>query len=86
MVLGFNNADNRQVALDYLKDNRVTFPNILDSSVKAQEVAWQYETLGRYGMGGVPLTYLLDRDGKVVEAWYGYTPERIEKALMKLGL
>jgi hypothetical protein len=43
----------------------------------------EYETLG---MSGVPMSYLIGRDGKVVEAWYGYEDGRAEKALKKLGL
>ena len=32
------------------------------------------------------MTYIIDRDGKVVVAWYGYDPDATEKALKKLGL
>ena len=32
VVLGVNTADDRKIALDYLKANEVTFPNILDIS------------------------------------------------------
>ncbi len=32
------------------------------------------------------MTYLIDREGKVVEAWYGHQQGRAEKALKKLGL
>jgi len=44
----------------------------------------QYETL--YGMSAVPMTYLIDREGKVVEAWYDYRQGRAEDSLRKLGL
>ena len=33
----------------------------------------------------VPMTYLIDREGKVVEAWYDYRQGQAEKALKKLG-
>ena len=61
----------------------MTFPNVLDSSEAAGRALMHYETLG--GMSAVPMTYILDREGKVVEAWYGYDPGRAEKALKKLG-
>ena len=70
--------------MDYLKAKRVTFPNVLDTSETANRAMMQYETLG--GMSAVPMTYLVDREGKVVEAWYGYETGRAEKALKKLGL
>jgi peroxiredoxin len=44
----------------------------------------QYETLS--GMSAVPFTYLIDREGKVVEAYYGGAEGRATKALKKLGL
>ena len=69
---------------NYLKANQVTFPNILDASDKANQAMMQYETFG--GMSAVPMTYLIDRDGKVVDAWYGYEEARAEAALKKLGL
>jgi peroxiredoxin len=84
VVLGVNTADDRQIALVYMKANEVTFPNILDASDAANRAVSQYETLG--GMSAVPMTYVIGRDGKVVEAWYGYEEDRARKALKKLGL
>ena len=84
VVLGVNTADDRKIALEHLKANGVTFPNILDSSEAANRAMMQYETLG--GMSAVPMTYIIDRDGKVVAAWYGYDTGAAEKALEKLGL
>ncbi len=84
MVLGVNTTDDRKIALDYLKENKVTFPNVLDSSEAAGRALMKYETLG--GMSAVPFTYVIDRDGKVVDAWYGYETGRTEAALKKMGL
>jgi hypothetical protein len=40
-------------------------------------------------MNGVPLSYLIDRDGKVVNAWYGFGEQegesRVIAALQKMG-
>lgn len=84
MVLGLNRADDRKITLDYLKENNVSFPNILDTSMAAHLALAQYETL--IGMMAVPLTYVIDRDGKVVDAWYGYESAKAQAALKKLGL
>lgn len=70
--------------MDYLKANHVTFPIVLDSSDAANRAMTQYETLG--GMSAVPMTYLIGRDGKVVDSWYGYRKGQTEEALKKLGL
>ena len=82
-MLGVNTADDRKIALEYLKANAVTFPNILDTSDTANRAVSQYETLG---MSAVPMTYVIDREGKVVDAWYGYEKDRSQRALKKLGL
>jgi peroxiredoxin len=82
--MGVNTADDRKIALDYMKANEVTFPNILDTSDAANQAVSQYETLG--GMSAVPMTYVIGRDGKVVDAWYGYEEDRARKVLKKLGL
>jgi hypothetical protein len=39
-------------------------------------------------MTGVPLNYILDRQGKVVDTWYGYEEghKRARAALKKAGL
>ena len=84
IVLGLNTADNRKIALDYLKANDVTFPNILKASNAANRAVMQYETLG--GMSAVPMTYVIGRDGKIVDAWYGYEEAHTQQALKKLGL
>lgn len=82
--MGVNTADDRRIALEYLKANQVIFPNVLDTSETASRAMMQYETLG--SMSAVPMNYLIDREGKVVEAWYGYEAGRAQKAIQKLGL
>ena len=70
VVLGFNCSDNKQIALEMLVDNGVTFPNVIDSSDAANEVCFQ-KYQGKWG-SAVPMSYVIDREGKVVNAWYGY--------------
>jgi peroxiredoxin len=69
--------------LDYLKANRVTFPIVLDTSGLAERAMRHYETLE--GMMAVPMTYVIDREGKVLDAWYGFQKGRAQKALKSLG-
>ena len=83
VILGFNCSDDKQIALEFLKENSATFPNILDSSDVAVRVSFD-----DYKGSGVPLNYIIDREGKVVDAWYGYEKghKRAIAALEKLGL
>ena len=82
VILGLNCADNKKIGLDFLRDNSATFPNILDTSRAAVKVAFD-----DYKMSGVPLNYIIDREGKIVDAWYGYEEghKRAIAALEKAG-
>ncbi len=84
VVLGVNVADSRKFALDYLKENRVTFPIILDTSPAARKAMDQY--LARPELGADPMTYVIGRDGKIVDGWFGYDPDKTRAAVKKLGL
>ena len=83
VILGFNPADNRKIAQDFLRDNSATFPNILDSSRAAIKIAHD-----SYKVNGWPTNYIIDREGKVVDAWYGYEEghKRAIAALEKAGM
>ena len=82
VILGFNASDDKQIALDFMHENGATFPTILDSSDAAVKVAFH-----DYRGSGVPLNYIIDRDGNIVDAWYGYEAghPRAIAALQKMG-
>jgi len=84
VIVGFNCSDDRRIAKVMLRANGVTFPNIRDVT----RVAWKLIDKGYKGGGGVPLNYVIDREGKVVDAWYGNDEEhkRALTALEKAGL
>ena len=83
VILGFNCADDKKIALDFMQENSATFPNVLDSSDTAVKVGFS-----EYKMSGVPLNYIIDKEGKIVDAWYGYEEghKRALAALEKAGL
>lgn len=88
VVLGFNCADDRKIALEFLEKYHATYPNIVDTSQTAKDIYFfKYQTLRGYC--AVPLNYLIDAEGRVVQAWYGYESKgdsTFEKALRKVGL
>jgi len=86
VVLGLNCADDREIALKFLAENSATFPNILDTSEAAITTCFQdYQTLSGYS--AVPLSYIIDREGKIVAGWYGMHDEAtVNEVLEKLGL
>jgi len=83
VLLGFNCSDDRKIALEFLRENGATFPGILDSSDAAIKVSFR-----DYKAGGVPLNYVIDKQGKIVDTWYGYEQghKRARAALEKAGL
>ncbi len=82
-ILGFNPSDDKNIALEFLKENKATFPTIIDSSDAAVKTS-----IRDYRQSGVPLNYIIDKEGKVVDAWYGYEKghPRAKAALKKAGL
>jgi peroxiredoxin len=83
VILGLNCADDRKIALDFLRDNSATFPNILDTSITTIKLVYN-----EYKKNGDPLSYIIDREGRIVDAWYGYEEghKRAIAALEKAGV
>jgi len=82
IVLGVNTCDVKKFVTKVIEQNGVDFPNILDTSpdaVKAME---------DYGVNAFPVSYVIDRKGKVMDAWAGYQKgdKRAFEALKEAGL
>ncbi|HEX7320053.1 MAG TPA: TlpA disulfide reductase family protein [bacterium] len=89
LVIGIDNDDDYEIAKRFLNENSITYPNVIDASPAAQDIQCkQYQT--KAGRRASPMTYLIDRDGKVADAWYGSDKENDEKditnKLKKLGI
>jgi peroxiredoxin len=83
VVLGFDYADDRQIALDFLHQHSVTFPNIVDDSEEGIKTGFI-----KYQARAAPVNYLIDREGRIAAAWLGHDPNstQIADVLTKLGL
>ena len=66
-----------------MRKNNVTFLNVIENSWDAQLLMME-----KYRASGVPLNYILDREGKIVEGFYGgkETFPRALRVLEKLGI
>jgi peroxiredoxin/outer membrane lipoprotein-sorting protein len=85
VIIGFNYADNKRITQSYMRENSVTFPNVLDSASDAEKVMLRsYKNKTQT----VPLNYIIDSQGNVVDAWFGYEEgsKRTSAALKKAGL
>jgi peroxiredoxin len=82
VVLGVNVSDDRAITREFLRERGLTFPNILDASPRADEVYSR-----DYRVGTIPLNYLINGDGIVVDGWIGYLEgnARVNSALRTLG-
>jgi len=82
VVLGMNVSDARDIALEELRRQDVRFANVIDSSQAALDVEKSYRG------SGVPLKYAIDRQGRVIDAWYGGEENfhRTLGALRKAGI
>jgi peroxiredoxin len=82
-VLGIDVSDDESALRQFLSDNEVTFPNVLDTSAEARELAWE-----QYGPSAVPVNYVIDANGVVIDGWLGYGEgdKRGEGALAKAGI
>jgi peroxiredoxin/outer membrane lipoprotein-sorting protein len=80
VILAVNVSDDKTITVDYLRKQGITFPTILDNSEVAEK------TSQAYGGGAVPMNYLIDADGVVVDAFFddqGHA--RAKTALEKLA-
>jgi len=84
VVLGFNCADDDVLVRRFLREKTIGFPNIADTTAAAREVFdRKYQIAG--GQSAVPLNYIIDRQGRVAGAWYGFQKgdDRGEKILRR---
>lgn len=82
VVLSFNGTDDRQRALGFIRDSGLTFPAIVDTSDAGKKVYEEGYT------GSLPMNYIIDRNGTIVDGWYYDDEEDHVKAiaaLQKLG-
>jgi peroxiredoxin len=82
-ILGFDCADDPERAEQLLAENAVTFANVLDASEQANRTFFD-----DYRGSGVPLNYVIDRDGRIAARFYGFAPTdpRVAQALAKVGM
>ncbi len=80
-LIGINVSDDRKQLARLLETQRITYPNVLDTSEPAKEV---YES--DYGVGAIPLHCIIDRHGLIVDVWIGFSKDRAVKAILAAGI
>ena len=67
VFLGINVQDSKEDALRYIDEFDVTFPNLLDSDGTITV---------DYGVTGLPVTFFVDSDRKIIGRWVGSISEK----------
>ena len=69
IVLGLNCTDNKQTARRFIRENALTFPNILDPTEDTKKLMLRdYKNKTKT----MPLHTIIDAKGNVMDAWCGY--------------
>ena len=75
MVLGVTYDDSTPASMRFVKDNGMSFPSVRDVGTKLAE---------RYGTNNIPETFVIDRDGRIVDVFRGQIDQAfIDRALAK---
>jgi peroxiredoxin len=86
IVLPFNSSDDPALIRAFLAERQISLPSVADTSSAAREIfSKKYQVASSSAM---PLNYVIDREGRVADAWYGYRKgdARGERALRRLGI
>lgn len=75
-VLGVTYDDSSSASLQFAKDNAMSFPSVRDVGTKLAK---------RYGTNKIPETFVIDRDGRIVDVFRGQIDQQfIDRALAKV--
>jgi len=81
-VVGFNCADEEPLLRKFLEEEDVTFPNIRDNTPAGWDLFEnEYQRSDETGITAVPLNYIINREGVVVDSRYGFNEEEMRESL-----
>ena len=61
-ILAVNLRESPKAALDFMRNNRLSFPTVLDTDGRVS---------GAYGIQAIPTSFLIDRDGQIIAKLVG---------------
>lgn len=74
-VLGVTYDDSTPASMQFVKENGMSFPSVRDVGTKLAR---------RYGTNNIPETFVIDRDGRIVDVFRGQIDQAfIDRALAK---
>lgn len=78
-VIGINTVDGSDIVAQFYRENGFTFPSVVGGGWTPGTIAYNY------GAQTLPVSYLIDRNGKIVRRFEG-SLKGIEKDLSSLGI
>lgn len=87
VVLANCTSDTRAKFEDWVRRNQEKYPDILWTHDRAER-APERVSRAKFGVGGIPCQFIIDREGKIVDIVIGYLPGEVilEAALAKAGV
>jgi thiol-disulfide isomerase/thioredoxin len=58
-IVGISLDQDKEALTNYVKDNKISWPQYFDGK------GWQSDLVAKYGITGIPATFLLDREGNI---------------------
>ena len=75
-VLGATYDDSTSASMKFARDNGLSFPSVRDVGTKLAE---------RYGTNNLPETFVIDRDGRIVDVFRGQIDQAfVDRALARV--
>lgn len=71
IVLGIDFTDDKTSVGEYLSSNEIAITAVSDTSAYARDLFHSIYQRGA-AFRAVPLNYIVDRDGRIADAWYGF--------------
>ena len=72
-IIGVNLDQEKETLTSFLKDKKIPWPQYFDGQ------GWQNKLAVKYGVTGIPSTYLLDKAGKIIGG--GLRGEELQAAI-----
>jgi len=84
VVIGLDFSDNEELVKKFIEDYKLTYSNVVDTSKFANSEFVNNYT-NQNGIHAWPLNYIIDKNGIIVDGWYGFDSKDSEKYLLILN-
>ncbi len=84
VIIGLDFADDEELVEKFIDDYKLTYPNVVDTN-KFSSFEFNKNYTNSNGIHAWPLNYIIDKNGIIVDGWYGFDSNDSEKYLSILN-